>query len=234
MKIVYSILLALALMLVAAGCGAGGMPVDSSSAVSQSGTGTATPSPAAADRGFEPGILENDIYKNRYYGVQFVAPEGVTTSDGRMGEAMDEAEQEAGLKMEMAQQSGMVSYEMMAVDPVSTAALIVISEPLRSEMTDREYLQAVKEQFDSGVLANVELVFENDGEPEDVSLGGMGFSKLSYISTTGEQPPVYQDMFACAKGSHLLLLTGSVPASQGEAGRESLQRLYDAISILED
>lgn len=231
MKIVYSILLALALTLAAAGCGGW---VDSRSAAGQSGTGTSTPSPAAADGVFEPGILENNIYKNRYYGVQFVAPEGVTTSAGRMGEAMDEAEQEAGLDMEMAQQSGMVSYEMMAVDPVSTAALIVISEPLRNEITGQEYIQAVKDQFQSGALANVQIDYQNGGKTEEVSLGGISFTKLSYISTTGDHPPMYQDMFACAKGSHLLLLTGSVPASQGEAGRERLQRLYSAISILED
>jgi len=119
------------------------------------------------------GKIEGDVYKNEFLGFEFVKPSSwVYSTDEEIAAVMNVAvDNILGDKYKEALENNPAVYDMMVVDIVTRSNISVGYENLQktfaTNITEEQYIEAMKEQFKSVSAMTVEFPEES----EKVKLG---------------------------------------------------------------
>ncbi len=130
---------------------------------------------------FTQGVITETGFESEYLNLKFDTPQGfIMATEEEMLEMSDLGAEYAELDKKLIDYSKAVNvYEMMAVDPATSANVILMSEKLAfSNIKMKDYIGALKEQLSN--IAN--MSYQIDENTTEATIGGKEFTKLSAIA----------------------------------------------------
>lgn len=130
------------------------------------------------------GIIDGDVYKSEYLGLEFTKPSSwVYSTDEEIAASMNLSADMLGDKFKEAVENNPSVYDMMVVDSLTRTNVNITYENLAKSMstniTEEQYLEAVKQQF-AGITGMT--VKFTDGI-EKVKLGDNEYTKVTAKTT---------------------------------------------------
>lgn len=132
------------------------------------------------------GVIDGDVYKSDYTGLQFTKPaEWVYSTDEEIAAAMNIGAEALGDQFAETLATLTTVYDMMVIDPTTGTNVSIAYENLTlsgaADMTNEEYLEAMKTQM--AAVESMQIVF---GEPGTVSLGDGEYLRVLCTTTLNE------------------------------------------------
>lgn len=227
MKQVISMVLSLALALSLAACGqpiseratVPSAPPAPSSAISSAPSSAASSEAEAPSDGYLPGVWDGNVFTSEFLNLEIALPEGWVAATqeellGMMNLVVDSdmLTDQAKLVQQIAGQS--IVYEMMMVDPLTNANVILQTVDLKSipggsVLTEKMFIEAQKLGLPQQM--NLELEFGEIGELEFASV--MYATLPIYVNDLN----TYQVMMCGKYGSKMCMIAISAPMDNEEA-----------------
>ena len=131
------------------------------------------------------GKIEGNVYKSETMNLQFTKPESwVYSTDEEIASAMNLGADLLGDKFKDALKNNTSIYDMMVVDTITRSNINVgyenLSKTLSTNITEKQYIEATKEQLSKLSTMKVEFV----GDIETVKLGANDYTRAVCKTTT--------------------------------------------------
>ncbi len=161
---------------------------------------------------FTQGVSTETGFESEYLNLKFEAPQGfVMATEEEILNMSDLGAEYAELDKDIIDYSKAVNvYEMMAVDPATSANVIVMTEKLSlSNMKLEEYMEALKTQLTS--VSNMNYKIEE--ETSQVVIAGKEYTKLSTTATVSDVKLIQNYYLRMENGRAEIIITSFIEQS---------------------